>query len=148
MSPLTCDKALCQCALGLMACTDTCANVQTDAKNCGTCGTVCNDPSTCVAGVCTCPNIGEKICNGMCLKFVNDDNNCGACGMKCATGQTCCGMKCADTQKDVANCGACGTACKDATGDGCAAGKCTCGGATCTAAQKCNYPFFGTPSCG
>lgn len=89
-----------------------------------------------------CPTMVETRCNGVCVIAVNDDNNCGGCGVKCESGKTCCGVKCVDTETDVNDCGACGTICVSATGNGCAAGKCTCGGATCGAGKTCITNVF------
>jgi hypothetical protein len=40
------------CPIG-QACCDQCADLQTDANNCGTCFTVCGADQTCIAGSCT-----------------------------------------------------------------------------------------------
>jgi hypothetical protein len=54
-----------------------CANLNTDANNCGKCGTKCSSGTT------------PGCCAGGCVDLSSDNNNCGACGTKCASGKTC-----------------------------------------------------------
>jgi len=80
------------CATGQTACASGCADLQTDAANCGACGTACGMGGTCRMGACM------------------------STRMMCPAGQTDCtptapAPTCVDTATNAANCGACGTAC-------------------------------------
>lgn len=64
------------------------ANLETDALNCGTCGTICPDPLSCQAGECTLvcdPGMGD--CNNDpsdgCETPVGTVAHCGGCDMPC-----------------------------------------------------------------
>jgi hypothetical protein len=94
----TCNTGYCPNQAGSCAQTD----VQTDANNCGSCGTVCpSDPSAfggtplCDAGGCSldCPTYPSDggssfACNGKCNDTVGstDPHNCHACGNDCQGG--------------------------------------------------------------
>jgi hypothetical protein len=112
------------------------ANLQTNASNCGACGTACsvsNGTPACNAGQCgigSC-NSGFVNCQTSCSDLQSDNSNCGACGSVCSvasgTGtascgsgrcfRTCvsglnlCGTGCVDLSSDINNCGSCGTVC-------------------------------------
>jgi hypothetical protein len=77
-----------QCATGLEKCADTCVAIQTDSKNCGSCGSACNGGNVCVAGACVCP-LGQQVCNGVCTALATDPRNCSSCGYVCGTAQAC-----------------------------------------------------------
>jgi hypothetical protein len=85
------------------------ANLQNDAKNCGTCGNLCPTGQTCAAGKCS----GSSTCHGANLQ--TDAQNCGTCGHACATGQGCvagqCSTSCSAMESDPNNCGKCGNKC-------------------------------------
>jgi hypothetical protein len=90
-------------------------NLNTNANNCGACGTVCpnraNATRNCVGGQCvyTC-NLGYASCdnaagvpvgtttegdaNGCETNLNTNANNCGACGKRCATGASCTAGEC------------------------------------------------------
>jgi hypothetical protein len=62
-------------------------DVLKDAKNCGSCGHVCDAGESCNDGKCGCPS-GQKECPWLfgtkrCVDTQNDDNNCGDCGTVC-----------------------------------------------------------------
>ena len=61
----------CGCPAGLTNCAGVCTTLETDAANCGACGTTCGAARTCCSGVCRNLNV--------------DGANCGACGHACAT---------------------------------------------------------------
>ena len=70
-------------------------DLDSDALNCGSCGTICAEPagtvSACVAGIravtdCiddTYEDCDGVLSNGCETDLLNDDNNCGACGNVC-----------------------------------------------------------------
>jgi hypothetical protein len=115
------------------ACSGKCVDLLGDSKNCGKCGTVCNDPQVCAAGLCStqCP-IGRSKCGTSCVDTLTDPQNCGGCGIACTGSQSClmgncceanetlCNGKCVNTQTDKNNCGMCGKTC---TGS-CTSGQC------------------------
>lgn len=112
-----------------------CANLATDAMNCGMCGRTCPGGQTCAASACRCAS-PMTACGADCVDLRNDASNCGACGRACSTGQYCnastctaCGSRvvcgsgpCTDLNTDPANCGACGNACSH--GMACITGTC------------------------
>jgi hypothetical protein len=65
-------------------CSSTCVNPLNDNKNCGTCGNVCSETTTCVNGVCTPCSPDPQ----------TDRNNCGACGNACLFTEACVGGQC------------------------------------------------------
>jgi hypothetical protein len=82
-------------------------NLQTDANNCGNCGTKCGAGNTCCAGAC----VNTKLSNA----------HCGGCGIQCPVGNSCCNSGCTNTKTDKNNCGMCAMTCLL----GCSAGTCT-----------------------
>jgi endo-1,4-beta-D-glucanase Y len=128
------------CGTGQEACGQVCANLNTDAQNCGTCGKVCSSGQTCSSGVCNC-SPGLLSCSSGCI--AENSSNCGGCGMACpSSGDVCsnhvcsstcsggtvaCGNGvCANTNTDPTNCGSCGNACP--AGSNCNSGSCICTG--------------------
>ncbi|MBI5516289.1 MAG: hypothetical protein HY909_21060 [Deltaproteobacteria bacterium] len=139
-----------------------CANTQTDAMHCGSCGSACPMGQSCVAGLCRPPRAmcPPDLTDCMptapaprCVNTQTDARNCGTCGMGCPSGQLCvlgtcrtectspmtaCGggasMVCTNTQTDPRNCRVCGVACPAPTGGTatCTAGVC---GASCPTGQ-------------
>jgi hypothetical protein len=81
------------CSNGTVRCGDTCVATGTDSKNCGSCGSACNQGNVCVGGSCVCPS-GAVTCNGTCTFLAGDPNNCGACGNVCGAGNLCSGGSC------------------------------------------------------
>ena len=81
-------------------CGTTCADLNRDLSNCGSCGNTCQMGETCAAGKCT-PRItckaGQNNCSGRCLDLSKDKSNCGACGNACAAGQKCSKGACTGT---------------------------------------------------
>ncbi|MFT5357808.1 MAG: hypothetical protein ACI9KE_005045 [Polyangiales bacterium] len=147
------------CIDGNACCEDGCSNLMESADNCGTCGMVCGDGQVCEAGDCVTPPCdpactNDEVCDAdaspvaVCM--------CGG-GPGCATGQSCCGVSCIDTQLDRNNCGECGMVCNGAevcldggcttdvpcdptcaVGETCTAGVCQCGaGASCGPGSSC-----------
>ena len=70
------------CPLGETDCGRYCANLMTDAFNCGTCGVPCAPDRACSGGVCGCL-AGLTDCYGTCDNLNSDPNNCGACNVAC-----------------------------------------------------------------
>ena len=129
------------CAMTERRCGDMCIDVQSNAANCGACGTACTGTQVCRMGACVedmmCPT-GQQRCGATCIDTTSDAMNCGSCGNACAAGESCnggacrapecmmgqtrCGSACVDTNTDAANCGSCGNACS--AGQACMAGTC------------------------
>src|SRR5438105_10209966 len=89
-----CPSTRSPCASGQTDC-GICADLKTDAKNCGACGHACGD-GTCVNGACVC-SAGATIqnCAGKCVDTATDPKHCGTCDNVCAlSGETCAGSLC------------------------------------------------------
>jgi len=121
-----------------------CASLSSDAGNCGTCGNVCPQGTSCLNGACLCPS-GQSACGSACVDETVDSQNCGACGNACPAGASCsggqcqcagslmeCGSGCFDVSSDSAHCGNCNTACT--TSQVCLNGACASG---CGALTQC-----------
>jgi len=77
------------CCDGAKLCGGTCANLQTDANNCGSCGKHCSASEVCSAGACApCP-ASRAQCKDQCADLGSDPFNCGACGNACAADECC-----------------------------------------------------------
>jgi|GEM_PF-6732668 len=103
MTPLRAAAAL-VCPPGRVNCGRTCADLNSDPRNCGACGRVCPAGQTCepppgrvganllieskkgMCRPCTAPRV---ICAGKCVDLAADPRNCGACGKTCPEGDTC-----------------------------------------------------------
>lgn len=157
------------CSSGLTSCSGKCVNLQTDASNCGSCGTACNIGISCSNGVCTSSSTGT--CTGtvpensiLCLNSKSTGLSadkaislvttvCSApavdCEYVCKNNYLNCNNKCVNTQTDSSNCGACSTACK--TGEACSAGKCTvtatCGNSVIEGTEECDKDKLGSATC-
>jgi hypothetical protein len=119
------------CPSNTTNCSGYCSDIMKDVLNCGECGNICSNGSTCKNGECECPS-GEVDCGDNCTDIMKDVKNCGGCGNLCPNGATCkygkcvcpLGQKCAcptgltncsgycrNISKDVNNCGKCGFVC-------------------------------------
>ncbi|MDF3037762.1 MAG: Tryptophan synthase alpha chain [Thermomicrobiales bacterium] len=119
-------------AQGLTDCGGFCADLSSDAFNCGGCGIVC-DSGVCEGGACPQVSLGCVAplveCGGLCADLSVDPFNCGGCGIVCdggvCEGGVCpqislgcvlptvdCGGACVDVSADPFNCGACGNVCE------------------------------------
>ncbi len=90
--------AVASCAGGFANCDSVAANgcevnTQTDANNCGSCGTICTGGRTCSSGVCSCAS-GQTLCGSTCVNLATSPNNCGGCGIACLPGHVCAGGAC------------------------------------------------------
>lgn len=105
-SAKTCSPA---CDSNRRCCGETCIDVLTDPKNCGTCGVACPDGIACVDGKCdvkpTCQCSDGKVCN--------ENGDCVVkCGSSlCRPDESCCGNTCT-TLDTVKHCGSCDNACQ------------------------------------
>jgi hypothetical protein len=120
---------------GLAACSNGCTDTQSDAMNCGTCGTVCTANQVCAQGTCS-TSCGTLLqCGQNCVDPTSNVQNCGTCNNACPAGQSCvasqcacpsgqtaCNNVCTNTMTDGANCGSCGNQCQ--SGATCSAGAC------------------------
>jgi len=81
------------CAAGLTNCNGTCVDLQTDANNCGACGTICPAGATCVNGQCTLLSQGSPCSsNSQCISGHCVDGFC--CNTACSgTCQACSNSK-------------------------------------------------------
>jgi hypothetical protein len=79
-------------AQGLVDCGGSCANLSSDASNCGTCGNSCALGGYCQGGLCTglvCLD-GLTDCGaGYCVDLNSDPNFCGGCQDGCFAGYSC-----------------------------------------------------------
>lgn len=109
------------------ACGAACVDLQSDPRNCKTCGNECNYPhagSSCAQGACqigACESGYADCINGPAdgceTQLAIDPGNCGACGTRCLLGQLCNGGKCQD---NIPTCQSPGVTCVKA---GCTSGK-------------------------
>jgi hypothetical protein len=139
--PTTTDNPPTPCDPGQMRCGEVCVDLQTNATNCGACGTACTGTQVCRMGSCQTPMMcmgTQTLCGTTCVDTSTDGMNCGSCGNicpagqmcmggscaapSCPTGQTSCSGMCVNTMTDAANCGSCGTTCS--SGQTCTAGAC------------------------
>lgn len=93
-------------------CPKGCFDLESDPKNCGSCGKSCPTTAAGTAGVCVkgqcyekCPNAGHTVCDGKCVDLKTDAANCGACGDSCGSPSVCTipvckAGSCADTFKE------------------------------------------------
>src|SRR5438067_609168 len=84
------------CLVPKVSCSGACADLMTDAANCGGCGMACPMGRACAGGACavSCP-MGQTECKGACVNTMTDAANCGGCGMACPMGSACTGAACA-----------------------------------------------------
>jgi hypothetical protein len=127
-------------------CGNSCADLASDPRNCGTCGNQCAPGQSCQSGACNALCAGGGVCTPS-----------GFCVASCPSGQTPCGGTnnstgfCVDTQTDSNNCSACGQQCP--AGQVCANGGCvqSCGlGArsSCTGPPSQNGGTINCSTCG
>ena len=138
-----CARESFTCGEGFSRCALACADLTSDAANCGGCGVACKAGELCQSGRCQCPP-GATLCGSACVVTASDPANCGGCagigaGQACWTNEVCelgqcqtrcvspgstqCGRSCVNLASDVNNCGACDHPCRDA--QSCHSGRCT-----------------------
>lgn len=83
--PIAPGEAGLVCTAPTVVCSNQCANLSTDERNCGKCGKNCGF-LICIDGTCENCASGEKACNGECVDPQSDPANCGTCGTVCASG--------------------------------------------------------------
>jgi endo-1,4-beta-D-glucanase Y len=141
------------CAPGWVDCGAGCIDLQTDASNCGACGTICPGGTVCQNGLCE-ANLcnppcaaGESCINGVCQNLLGCNPPCGVtetcsngvcvptsegpCVPACAAGQTCAAGVCQCDNGMTA----CGAVCVDVLTDGLNCGDC---GVACGAGTLCS----------
>ncbi len=139
-----------------------CADLASDASNCGACGNVCRpgplEDAACFDGRCVyqCAE-GAVRCGGTCTLLEWDPDNCGACGnacpeaapycsqgvcSPCQPGLTLCGDSCVDLGSNPDHCGGCGNLCGGSTPN-CYQGACV-GGCQ----RSCPEGWCGGDGCG
>jgi RHS repeat-associated protein len=144
------------CPDGQTSCNGICVDMQSDANNCGACGSICGSGQGCQGGGCkilSCPgqsgDCDGKPGNGCEINLASDPANCGACGHACATGAVCNAATCVATCTGPSTqaCGNCGTQSRTCNaGTWSAWGACTGQGACAPGAtQACGSG--GTQSC-
>src|SRR5258708_39871523 len=67
------------CPSGTVRCGNTCMNTNTGPHNCGSCGNVCQNGTSCVNGSCQLACSGTNW-GGSCGDTNTDPHNCGSCG--------------------------------------------------------------------
>lgn len=88
------------CDAPQVPCGGRCADLTSDANNCGGCGTACAVGESCVAAACmpeppSCAAPTQP-CGAQCVDLSSDQANCGACGNACTADQSCSGAACVD----------------------------------------------------
>jgi Tol biopolymer transport system component len=90
--PPPCDFAQLQCG-------QSCIDPMADANNCGTCGNVCAQGSSCADGSChadaTC-TLPEVSCSGLCVDTTTSEAHCGSCDIACGPFGECLASSCAE----------------------------------------------------
>jgi hypothetical protein len=126
-----------------------CVDLTTDI-NCGGCGNLCQNGSSCIAEKCTCAGVGLAYCNGACIDISSSAANCGGCGIVCPSGMSCrsgqcegacpqgqsiCDGACIDLQTSASHCGLCDQVCGGNLV--CIQGQCACPSGTSDCAGTC-----------
>ena len=158
-----CCQGTCCAAAVPDCCGDHCTNLDSDVRNCGTCGTRCAPGQICDGGSCICEGFACRkdtdCCNdyfcrgGLCtadetnLQPCTGNEQCasGNCssGICCAAGQVSCdGSTCTDTTSDPNNCNHCGTVCTAPVN-----GTATCTAGTCGYTCDSDYLDCGNAVC-
>jgi hypothetical protein len=123
---------------GMTDCSGTCADLQTDKLNCGTCKNKCGPKSECTGGQCACATAGDIYCGvgvgcvdpitpqhcGGCNACPLPNDTCASGQCLCAGGGVDCGGTCPDISTDPLNCGGCGHQCS--ASEVCFNSKCKC----------------------
>ena len=104
---LTCDD-------GMSPCHGECVHLESNEKNCGSCGNDCGEGNYCIAGECTTDCVGKTLCSKAC-----DPSNPSDCVEIDGVSMH---VKCYDLQTDSLHCGSCDVECQNNTV--CTAGSC------------------------
>lgn len=151
------------CFAPLLECHGLCADIGSDAANCGSCGASCPAGDACAEGVCKstgCP-AGRQDCGGLCVDSNTNPLNCGACNSACTPPETCvggacecaapaelCNGVCKDLSTSSSDCGGCGNAC--AADQSCVDGACQarCASPTTYCGDRCANLATDSKACG
>jgi len=95
----------CECPVGQSFCEGVCTTIGNDPENCGFCGNVCPENTTCVNGTCQC-DAGFIFCGGACVStacaegetfnfstcscVANPPSGCAQAGDLCTSKNECC----------------------------------------------------------
>jgi hypothetical protein len=73
---------------------------------------------------------GQTRCGDRCVNLQRNERHCGSCSNRCRSTQTCCKGRCVNLQRNERHCGSCFNRC--AEGEECVDGVCGGGEPTCT----------------
>jgi hypothetical protein len=137
------------CGTSEQCCATGCANTNSDPRNCGACGRICQTGETCAGGECSSPMSchgapaclpPQQCCEDGCTDTSSDPKNCSTCGHACLPGQSCIesqclsGPSCHGEPSCTGGQTCCSEGCTDTSSDPENCGKC---GTTCTSEQTC-----------
>jgi hypothetical protein len=69
---------------------------------------------------------GQTRCGDRCVNLQKNENHCGSCSNRCGSNQTCCNGRCVNLQRNERHCGSCSIRCSE--GSECVEGVCQGGG--------------------
>ncbi len=76
-------------------CNFTCVDTNSDARNCGRCGSACTPGALCSNGRCVCSGTTPDTCDReTCTNLLVNWSNCGQCNVRCPFGSYCSGGQC------------------------------------------------------
>jgi hypothetical protein len=85
-------------------------------------GALASVPGVAWAGDDRCPE-GQTRCGDRCVNLQRNERHCGSCSNRCRSTQTCCKGRCVNLQINERHCGSCGNRCPE--GSECAGGTCS-----------------------
>src|SRR6185295_8516730 len=79
-------RCVASCQPAATRCGQSCADLDSDPRNCGECGMICFSDQVCSEGQCSCAQ-GKALCAGVCVEALA--GLCGACGDECPADVAC-----------------------------------------------------------